>query len=126
MSDQPIPEAVFEIQSTDVCERSWVDYLDGLSQALGRERHSADVCGNKPVLLDKCLLEDRGRIHLTSVKYMECNCSCMDCSDEGTVRCPWSKKGTSFRLFTNEKETGPELAFEKTAGIVGTSGILGY
>ena len=32
MSDQPIPEAVFEIQSTDVCERSWVDYLDGLSQ----------------------------------------------------------------------------------------------
>ena len=32
MSDQSIPEAVFEIQSTDVCERRWVDYLDGLSQ----------------------------------------------------------------------------------------------
>ena len=32
MSDQPIPEAVFEIQSTDVCERSLVDNLDGLSQ----------------------------------------------------------------------------------------------
>ena len=32
MSDQPIPEAVFEIQGTDVCERSLVDYLDGLSQ----------------------------------------------------------------------------------------------
>ena len=38
----------------------------------------------------------------------------------------YAQKGTSFRLFTNEKETGPELAFEKTAGIVGTSGILGY
>lgn len=25
MSDQPIPEAVFEIQGTDVCERSSVD-----------------------------------------------------------------------------------------------------
>ena len=37
----------------------------------------------------------------------------------------YAQKGT-FRLFTNEKETGPELAFEKTAGIVGTSGILGY
>ena len=36
----------------------------------------------------------------------------------------YAQKGTSFRLFTNEKETGPELAFEKTAGIVGTSGIL--
>ena len=32
MSDQPIPEAAFEIQGTDVCERSWVDYLDGFSQ----------------------------------------------------------------------------------------------
>ena len=32
MSDQTIPEAVFEIQSTDVCERSWVGDLDGLSQ----------------------------------------------------------------------------------------------
>ncbi|CAH3180190.1 unnamed protein product, partial [Porites evermanni] len=84
---QPIPEAAFEIQGTDVCKRSWVDYLDGFR----RERHSADVCGNKPVLLDKCLLQDRGRIHLTSVKYMECNCSCMDCSDEGTVRCRLSK-----------------------------------
>ena len=38
----------------------------------------------------------------------------------------YAQKGTSFRLFTNEKETGSELAFEKTAGIVGTSGILGY
>ena len=38
----------------------------------------------------------------------------------------YAQKGTSFRLFTNEKETGPELAFEKTAGIVGTSRILGY
>ena len=37
----------------------------------------------------------------------------------------YAQKGTSFRLFTNEKETGPELAFQKTAGIVGTSGILG-
>ena len=37
----------------------------------------------------------------------------------------YAQKGTSFRLFTNEKETGPELAFEKTAGIVGTSEILG-
>lgn len=25
----------------------------------------------------------------------------------------YAQKGTSFRLFTNEKETGPELAFEK-------------
>ena len=38
----------------------------------------------------------------------------------------YAQKGTSFRLFTNEKETGPELTFAKTAGIVGTSGILGY
>ena len=38
----------------------------------------------------------------------------------------YAQKGTSFRLFTNEKETGSELAFEKTAWIVGTSGILGY
>lgn len=32
MSDQPIPEAAFEIQGTDVCERSLFDYLDGFSQ----------------------------------------------------------------------------------------------
>ena len=38
----------------------------------------------------------------------------------------YAQKGTSFRLFTNDKETGPELAFEKTAGIVGIYGILGY
>ena len=25
MSDQPIPEAAFEIQGTDVCERNWTD-----------------------------------------------------------------------------------------------------
>ena len=28
MSDQPIPEAAFEIQGTDVCERSRIDGLN--------------------------------------------------------------------------------------------------
>ena len=35
MSDQPIPEAEFEIQATDVCERSWID---GRSQGEKKNR----------------------------------------------------------------------------------------
>ena len=35
MSDQPIPEAAFEIQGTDVCARS---RIDGLSQGEKKNR----------------------------------------------------------------------------------------
>ena len=61
----------------------------------------ATVCESKRAIsLDNCLDTKNGRIHLETLKYIKCKCSCESCDEVGDL-CPMSK---SYRKITRRCE----------------------
>ncbi|KAL9951437.1 hypothetical protein ACROYT_G044097 [Oculina patagonica] len=81
-NSEPIPDIALAMQNIDLCSRNTNQTLiQGTSKVF-----TATICGNKKkTVLDKCSKSNSKRIHLESLKYVRCNCSCQSCDEVGDL-----------------------------------------